>query len=207
VKLPPANSVVSLLRNPLVAAIQIAAVITSTDPKQAQRAAHLFLTWHRQAAYAAGIENQSSGVRPARIDQLLAAPEKRLRRRFQAAQWAMMIAAKTGPIKLRFGGAPDPGVRVLARWANEGAEGNVIRDVWSSAKPVLAMILAIRGRFDHTPTLADICFNSAWVAPALDAEPLAASWLEAVPELEYRAADRVEFNVPNLISEAAGQSK
>jgi hypothetical protein len=196
--------------------MQITAVITSSDQQKAQRAANLFLTWHRQASYAAELEDQPSGVRPARIDQLLTAPEETLRRRFAAAEWAIMIATTKlsgGGLKLRIDGAPEAGVRAFARWFEAKAprtlsgEANIITRVWTASKPVLAMMHAIRGRFHHTPTLGDLCFHSDWVAPALEAEPVLAEWLNAVPELEYRAADRVEFRVPNLKSGELGQSK
>lgn len=198
--LPPPASIITLSTEPFAAAIQIVAVVTYPTPQQSQRAVKRLQTWHKQVAWAAERSRHPSGVRPARIEERLAALEERLRKRFEAARWALMLITKDGPVKLRFDGAPDPGVRALARWAYDGSESNVIRDVWSTTKPVLATMFAIRGQFDHTPTLAELCFNAGWVGPAIDAAKPIARWLDGVPELEYRASDRVEFDVPNLIS-------
>jgi hypothetical protein len=69
------------------------------------------------------------------------------------------------------------------------------------------MALAIRGQFDDTPTLEDLCFTSEWVRPAIDAANFIAWWLDAMPDIEYRAADRVEFRVPDLIVREARQAE
>lgn len=198
--LPPPASTITLSSEPIVAAIQIVAVITYPAPKRAQRAVRILHAWHKQAAWAAELTRKPSGLSPARIEERLSAPEKLLERRFEAARWAVMLAAKATPIQIRFDSAPDPTVRALARWRDCDGEPNVIRDVWSASKPVLAMTLAIRGQFEHTPSLAELCFSSAWVGPAVDAAEGIAWWLDAIPGVEYRAADRVEFHVPNLIS-------
>jgi hypothetical protein len=60
--------------------------------------------------------------------------------------------------------------------------------------------MAILAQFEEPPTLEDLCFSSAWVGKSLEPAEFLAWWLDSWPALEYRAADRIAFTVPKLIS-------
>lgn len=202
-------AVVTLDAEPFAAAIQIAAVLAYPNPKDAQRAVGILQMWQKVRGRSEG-RHKPLGMSPARVQERLIKPSEFLRRRFEAAEWALMLAsAQKTSIKVRFGAAPPPTVRALARWSEDkpliGAP-NVIRSVWTATKPVLSMACAVRGQFDHTPDLEDLCFHSDWVAPAVQTAEFMAWWLSEVPGVEYRAQDRVEFHMPNLISGTPEQS-
>lgn len=198
--LPPPAWTVKLDGDPIVAAIQTVAVLTYPEPKQSERVVRVLQRWHYAQARANGIDRPHPGVSPARIEERLRPIFDRMHRRFEAARWVLMLATKGGSVRLRFHDAPAPTVRNLAQWLDRGAKPNVIRDLWSAAKPVLAMTLSIRSQFENTPTLEDLCFTSHWVRPAVESSELIAWWMSETPGIEYRPADRIAFVVPTLIS-------
>jgi hypothetical protein len=206
VKPAPAKTTVTLASEPIAAAVGLLAVLTYPDPKQSIRAGRILKAWHDTNARYVGLERPHPKLSPARVEERLRPIAERLDRRFEAARWAMMVATREGPIRLRFGGVEKATVRALASRYSPAAQPSVIRDVWTATKPVLATTLALLAQFENTPTLEDLCFSSAWVRPTIDGSDFLAWWLESWPQLEYHAADRISFIMPDLISPEAQSS-